>query len=182
MPSSGSPSCHSIFVGHNPSVHTWETGHYFANPSNRFWRLLEESGIIDGNDPKLDDVMVENFGFGFCDVIETPGNDASTISRRDFTQNAPSFLKRIDNYALSMNGALKRICFVGKRQWKQLFHPILAHCMHGKQSHEHRPPNWPDSLNGIDVWILPSPSGRAVLSNEERVSPYHDLACEIHSF
>ena len=163
-------------------MHTWETGHYFANPSNRFWRLLEESGIIDGNDPKLDDVMVENFGFGFCDVIETPGNDASMISRRDFTQNAPSFLKRIDNYALSMNGTLKRICFVGKRQWKQLFHPILAHCNHGKQSHEHRPPNWPDSLNGIDVWILPSPSGRAVLSNEDWVSPYHDLACEIHSF
>ena len=118
-------------------------------------------------------------GFGFCDVIETPGNDANTISRQEFKGNAALFLKRIENYALSMNGSLKRICFVGKRQWKQLFTPILARCDHGKQSNEHRPRNWPVSLIGVDVWILPSPSGRAVLSNEERGAPYRDLASEI---
>ena len=182
MPGLDSPPCHSIFVGHNPSMHTWETGHYFANPTNRFWNLLAESGIVNANNPKLDDVIVDNFGFGFCDVIETPGNDASKVSRHDFKLNAASFLKRIDKYALSMNGTLKRICFVGKRQWKLLFTPILAQCVHGKQSVEHRPLNWPVSLAEVDVWVLPSPSGRAVLSNEERVATYHDLASEIHSF
>ena len=179
MPGPDSPPCHSIFVGHNPSLQTWETGHYYANPSNRFWKLLGESGIIDGEDPKLDDILVDDFGFGFCDVIETPGNDANTISRQEFKGDAALFLKRIENYALSMNGSLKRICFVGKRQWKQLFTPILARCDHGKQSNEHRPRNWPVSLIGVDVWILPSPSGRAVLSNEERGAPYRDLASEI---
>lgn len=31
-------------IGHNPSEHAWHTGHYYSNPSNRMWRILEASG------------------------------------------------------------------------------------------------------------------------------------------
>lgn len=35
-----------IFIGHNPSNKSWEEGHYYANPSNRFWFLLKEIKMI----------------------------------------------------------------------------------------------------------------------------------------
>lgn len=28
-----------IFIGFNPGIRSSETGHHFAGPSNRFWRL-----------------------------------------------------------------------------------------------------------------------------------------------
>jgi G:T/U-mismatch repair DNA glycosylase len=31
-------------IGHNPSEHAWHTGHYYSNPSNRMWRILEAAG------------------------------------------------------------------------------------------------------------------------------------------
>jgi TDG/mug DNA glycosylase family protein len=176
LPSASSPPCHTLFIGHNPSQHTWESGHYFSNPSNRFWTLLEESGVQFGKSPRLDDVLVNHHGFGFCDVIETPGNNASDISRIEFLANRTTFLNRIEKYAISMNGSLKRLCFVGKRQWKHLFTPILPRCPHGRLSQEIRPEGWPRSLSEVEVWIMPSPSGRAVMTHNERLATYIDLA------
>lgn len=176
LPGASSPPCHTLFIGHNPSEHTWASGHYFSNPNNRFWTLLEESGLQFGRSPHLDDVLVNNHGFGFCDVIETPGNNANDISRREFLENRTAFLHRIEKYAISMNGSLKRLCFVGKRQWKHLFTPILPRCPHGRLSQEIRPDGWPLSLSEVEVWIMPSPSGRAVMPHNERLAPYIDLA------
>lgn len=31
-------------VGHNPSTVAWATGHFYANPSNRFWPMLRSTG------------------------------------------------------------------------------------------------------------------------------------------
>ncbi len=179
LPNAGRPPCHTIFVGHNPSRATWESGHYFANPSNRFWALLEEAGLVSESRPHLDDVLVNEHGFAFCDVIEQPGNDAGSISPSEFRAHTTPFLHRIENYAKSMNGSLKRICFVGKRQWKHLFTPSLTKCEHGHQEMDFRPDEWPASIRSVSVWVLPSPSGRAVISNEKRQAPYNELAHEI---
>ncbi len=176
LPSASSPPCHTLFIGHNPSEHTWASGHYFSNPSNRFWALLEESGVQFGKSPHLDDVLVNHHGFGFCDVIEVPGNNANDISRADFLANRAAFLHRIEKYAISMNGSLKRLCFVGKRQWKHLFTPILPRCPHGRLNQDRRPEGWPQALNEIEVWVMPSPSGRAVMPHHERLATYIDLA------
>ena len=29
-----------LFVGFNPSIRSSETGHHYANPTNRFWTIL----------------------------------------------------------------------------------------------------------------------------------------------
>lgn len=176
LPQESHQPCHTVFIGHNPSLETWSSGHFFANPSNRFWSLLEQSGIVQDANARFDDVLVQSYGYGFCDVIEQPGNNANDITPGQLRENTPLFLNRIEKYALSMNGTLKRLCFVGKRQWKHLFHPALARCDHGLQQRNIRPPSWPSILSEVEVWILPSPSGRAVLSKAERLASYLDLA------
>lgn len=176
LPGANDPPCHTIFVGHNPSMATWNTGHFFASPSNRFWDLMEHSGLSGSGLAKNDDEMVEKLGFGFCDVVEQPGNIAGALSRKEMTACAPEFLNRIEKYAKSMNGSLKRLCFVGKRQWKFLFTPGLSKAEHGIQSNLLRPKGWSATLEDLEVWVLPSTSGRAVLSWEERMTPYADLS------
>ena len=36
-----------LFVGINPGVRSALTGHHFAGYSNRFWKLLDESKLVD---------------------------------------------------------------------------------------------------------------------------------------
>ena len=181
LPCAKDPPCHTLFVGHNPSLATWETGHFFASPSNRFWAIMEHSGLSGSDLAKNDDEMVENLGFGFCDVVEQPGNNAGTLSRKEMTAHQSEFLNRIEHYAKSMNGSLRRLCFVGKRQWKCLFTPVLTKAEHGVQSNLLRPKNWPAALEDLEVWVLPSTSGRAVISWEERMVPYIDLSKTIEA-
>ena len=38
------PGLDVVFVGFNPSLPAWRTGRYYANPGNRFYRLLWEVG------------------------------------------------------------------------------------------------------------------------------------------
>ena len=184
----GDSPMHTLFIGHNPSNSTWETGHYFANPTNRFWKLINESGLRDSVQLnnyagiiQINDDMMVKCGFGFTDFIETPGNDANAIEMAEILANRDVFIKRIENYANDINSQLKWICFVGKKQWKQQFTPILSRCEHGLQDHDLRPSHWPEQINNLDIWVLPSPSGRSVISNNERLKPYELLSEAIKS-
>jgi G:T/U-mismatch repair DNA glycosylase len=89
------------------------------------------------------------------------------------------FPKRIENYANSINSQLKRFFFVGKKQWKQHFSQNLGKCDHGLQDIELRPKHWSMQIQKLEVWVLPSPSGRAVISAAERVESYILLAKEL---
>jgi TDG/mug DNA glycosylase family protein len=177
---------HTLFVGHNPSISTWKTGHYFANPTNHFWKLVTKSGLIDSindedktNNIQINDDFMVTRGFGFIDFIESPGNDANAIIKAAIDANRAEFPKRIENYANSINSQLKRLCFVGKKQWKQQFSQNLSKCDHGLQDIELRPKHWPIQIKKLEVWVLPSPSGRAVISSAERLESYILLAKEL---
>ena len=115
----GDSPMHTLFIGHNPSDSTWETGHYFANPTNKFWKLIDDSGLLDSvqqeNDAERvqinDDMMVAN-GFGFTDFIEMPGTDANAIKMADILTHHDLFLRRIENYANSINIHINWQCFL----------------------------------------------------------------------
>ena len=64
------------------------------------------------------------------------------------------------------------VAFTGKRQWAQLFDPPLVGFEHGAQ--RVRPPGWPLPASA-EVWVLPSTSGRAVMTAQERAQPYEAL-------
>ena len=174
---------HTLFIGHNPSIATWQSGHYFANPTNQFWKLVDNSDLINSVisievceiTPINDDLMISN-GFGFTDFIEKPGNDANAITRSEIESNRTIFAQRIEKYANDINSGLKRICFVGKKQWKQQFAPNLSKCGHGLQEPDMRPKHWPKILFNLEIWVLASPSGRAVISASERLESYQKLA------
>ena len=40
------PGVRVLLVGINPGVRSAVTGHHFAGFSNRFWKLLAESGLV----------------------------------------------------------------------------------------------------------------------------------------
>ena len=160
-----------LLVGHNPSQHSWDSGHYFSQPSNNFWKLIEESGILEESVEANDDSMLEKMQIGFTDVIRDPNSNSSGISRAHFLEQRSFFYKRILNNAIRVKGHPEHLAFVGKRQFAMLFDPPLKRVQLGAQNL--KPPGFPlDS----QIWVLSSPSGRAVMDWESRLLPYTQLA------
>ena len=161
-----------LFVGHNPSFHSWESGHYFSQPSNRFWKLLLQSGLADGDINALnDDILLERLGYGFTDVIRTPNSSSNNLKRKNFVEQRPFFYKRILNNAIRVKEHPEYVAFVGKRQFAMLFDPPLKRVLLGVQNL--KPPGFPLDCQ---IWVLSSPSGRAVMDWTDRLLPYAQLA------
>ena len=58
-----------LFVGINPGVRSAQTGHHFAGFSNRFWKLLWESGLVPEPITYEDDRRLPEFGFGITNLV-----------------------------------------------------------------------------------------------------------------
>jgi TDG/mug DNA glycosylase family protein len=70
------PGVRILFVGINPGIRSAAIGHHFAGYSNRFWKLLYESGLIP-EPSREDDARLCEWGFGITNLIArmTPGID-----------------------------------------------------------------------------------------------------------
>src|SRR5437667_3373261 len=72
------PGVRVLFVGINPGVRSAALGHHFAGYSNRFWKLLFESGLVPEAIATEDDHRLPEWGYGITNLISraTPGIDA----------------------------------------------------------------------------------------------------------
>src|SRR5258707_12868290 len=61
-----------LFVGINPGVRSAITGHHFAGYSNRFWKLLFESGLLPERVTYEDDDRLTEWGYGITNLIARP--------------------------------------------------------------------------------------------------------------
>src|SRR5919199_3857220 len=66
------PGVRVLLVGINPGVRSAQTGHHFAGPSNRFWKLLYESGLVPEPVTHLDDVRLPEWGMGVTNLVARP--------------------------------------------------------------------------------------------------------------
>src|ERR1700730_13075263 len=68
-----------LFVGINPGMRSAEIGHHFAGYSNRFWKLLFESGLVPEPIRSEDDVRLPEWGFGITNLIARPPPGIDTL-------------------------------------------------------------------------------------------------------
>ena len=172
----GSEPLSLLIVGHNPSGHSWETGHYFSQPTNSFWRLIKESGLCTMKIDLNDDYMVANLGIGFTDVIRVPNSDSGAFFKKDYVEQATLFYKRIKDNAIRVGGPPERLAFIGKKQFSMLFDPPLRKVELGLQ--EQKPEDFPFEC---EIWVLSTPSGRSPMKWEHRLKPYKELALSMQS-
>ena len=59
------PNLKLLFCGYNPSLRSGHTGHHYAHPGNRFWRVLFASGIADRLYKPEEDALLLDLGIGF---------------------------------------------------------------------------------------------------------------------
>ena len=156
------PPVRVLFVGINPGMRSAAVGHHFAGYSNRFWKLLYESGLVPEAIGTEDDVRLPEWGYGITNLIPraTPGID--TLRREEYVAGMRTLRRKIRRWQPEV------VAFVGVTLYRIVFaRRSSASGAVGLQ---------PERFAGAPVFVLPNPSGRnANFSYREMLEAYRDL-------
>ena len=157
------PGVRVLFVGINPGLRSAAIGHHFAGYSNRFWKLLFESGLVPEPIGTEDDGRVPEWGFGITNLVAraTPGID--TLRPIEYVAGKSALARKVRRWSPQV------VAFVGVTLYRSVFG---------------RGPSTPVSLGvqkerfqGARVFVLPNPSGRnANFSYAQMLDAYRALA------
>lgn len=102
-----------LFVGFNPSIRSSKTGHHYANPTNRFWKILHKAGITDRKYLPEEDYKLLDIGYGLTNIVARPTRNAEEISAEEYREGRKELMNKISIYKP------KIVCFVGKGVYKE---------------------------------------------------------------
>ena len=159
------PGLELVFAGINPGERSALLGHYYGHRGNAFWRVLSESGLVDGEVGPTDDRrLLAGCGIGFTDVVKRVMTDSTRVTNAELRGARSAFERRV---AYASPHAL---CFTTTRAFDVLFPRVRAAATWGRQ---------PVEVAGADVWVMPSTSGRAAGYRAEAHRVLGELACAL---
>jgi double-stranded uracil-DNA glycosylase len=148
-----------LFVGFNPSIRSSELGHHYANPNNRFWRILYESGLTPRKYEAAEDEKLLELGYGFTNIVQRPTKAADEITKEEYKEGREILKKKVEQLKP------KVVCYVGKGVYQQ--YSGLKVIEWGRQTKGFVP--------GVIDFVAPSSSGLVRMKMEEIVDIYKGI-------
>ncbi|WP_066288013.1 G/U mismatch-specific DNA glycosylase [Bacillus sp. FJAT-29937] len=148
-----------LFVGFNPSIRSSETGHHFANPNNRFWKILHESGLTPKKFAATEDYKLLDLGYGMTNIVPRPTKAADEITKEEYEAGRIELIRKINEYKP------KIVCFVGKGVYQEF--SKKKSIPWGKQEES--------VVSGTIDFVAPSSSGLVRMKIEEIIQIYSEL-------
>jgi TDG/mug DNA glycosylase family protein len=140
------PGVRVLFVGINPGVRSAITGHHFAGYSNRFWKLLYESGLVPQRITWSDDVRLPEWGFGITNLIARPTPGIDTLAPSEYAAARVKLRRKVARYKPAI------VALAGVTLFRAMFpQKQKARVALGLQA---------ETIGGARVFVLPNPSGR----------------------
>src|SRR5262245_12654239 len=155
------PGVRVLFVGINPGIRSALTGHHFAGYSNRFWKLLYDSGLVPEPITTVDDGRLLEWGFGITNLIPraTPGID--TLTPAEYVAGVVTLRRKVRRFKPTV------VAFVGVSLFRAIY-AVRGSIAFGPQR---------ETFAGARVFVLPNPSGRnANFSYAEMLRAFRRLA------
>ena len=147
------PGLRVLFVGINPGVRSAVTGHHFAGFSNRFWKLLFESGLVPEAIGHQDDGRLPEFGYGITNLIARPSPGINDLRPIEYVEGWKVLERKIQKYRPQL------VALIGVTLYRAIL-PLLG-------SPRPLPKNYPvelgaqsERIHGARIFVLPNPSGR----------------------
>jgi TDG/mug DNA glycosylase family protein len=159
------PGVRVLLVGINPGVRSAQTGHHFAGPSNRFWKLLYESGLTPEPLTYEEDARLPEWGLGVTNLVARPSPGIDDLKPREYLEGWATLEQKIARYRPEI------VAFVGVTLYRALWR-VLGHA----KAPEIRPGFQHASVHGARLFVLPNPSGRnANFSYTEMLEAFRKL-------
>lgn len=135
------------------------TGHHFAGPSNRFWKLLYESGLVPEPITSEDDRRLTEWGLGMTNLVARPSPGIDDLKPQEYLDGWRVVEEKIARYRPAI------VAFVGVTMYRALRKVIGQ--VPDPAPRAVRPASAPISLGfqratvqGAGIFVLPNPSGR----------------------
>ena len=155
------PDVRVLFVGINPGVRSALTGHHFAGYSNRFWKLLFESGLVPERITFEDDDRLPEWRYGITNVVPRATPGMSDLTRDEYQDGARTLLKKIRRYRPAI------VALIGVTVWRALLEALetprarVRPVELGMQDTSDLGPAFARVMPAVTrVFVLPNPSGR----------------------
>ena len=139
------PGVRVLFVGINPGIRSSQTGHHFAGFSNRFWRLLYESGLVPEVITFEDDDRLPEWNYGITNIVPRPTPGIDTILPPEYIAGRLKLRRKILRYRPPI------VAMVGVTVFRAMFPERRDAVKLGPQ---------PERIGDTEVFVLPNPSGR----------------------
>lgn len=137
------PGLNILFIGFNPGVRSAETGHHFAGPSNRFWKLLHTAGLTPRQLRPEEDELLLGLGCGITNIVARPTRTAAEITRDEYRAGRAVLLNKLVRFQPRI------ACYAGIGVYKELTGSKTVAC--GRQPVPVAPP--------VTDFVVSSPSG-----------------------
>lgn len=163
LPDRAGPGLGVLFVGINPGMRSAAIGHHFAGYSNRFWKLLFESGLVPEAIGAEDDGRLPEWGYGITNLVPRPTPGIDTLTPPEYVAGEKGLRKKVRRWKPSI------VAFVGVTLYRTVFRqPASIPVTCGPQR---------ERFEGAQVFVVPNPSGRnANFSYQEMLTAYRLLA------
>jgi TDG/mug DNA glycosylase family protein len=160
------PGVRVLLIGINPGVTSALTGHHFAGPTNRFWRLLYEAGIVPEPVTHDDDVRLPEWGIGMTNLVARPSPGIDVLKPVEYVEGWHILERKIAKFRPDI------VAFVGVTMYRALW-KILGHT----DAPVIKPGFQKATVHGARMFVLPNPSGRnANFSYAEMLEAFRALA------
>jgi double-stranded uracil-DNA glycosylase len=150
------PGLDVLLVGINPGVRSALTGHHFAGFSNRFWKLLYESGLVPAPITSTDDVRLHEWGLGVTNLVARPSPGIDELKPAEYVEGWTILERKIKRHKP------KVVAFVGVTVYRAIL-PLIdrtARRASGRAAPESVVGLRPQVIHGARLYVLPNPSGR----------------------
>ncbi len=154
------PGLTLVFCGYNPSLTSGQSGYHYAQPGNRFWRVLHASGITKRLYRPEEDEQLLGLGIGFTNLVSRPTRRADELTREEIqagTEELRENLERFEPRVVAYTG-------IGVYRWFRATSKVSW----GLQEDS--------AVPGVTDVVVPSPSGLNRMRFEELVEQYRALA------
>jgi TDG/mug DNA glycosylase family protein len=131
-----------LFVGINPGAYSGAVGHHFAGPATRFWPALHAAGITSRILTAFDEAELLDAGVGITNLVMRCTNSADELADEELRAGGQRLRAKLRKWRPRAVG------FLGLAAYRTAFEQKKA--VNGLQ---------PEPLDGVPVWLLPSPSG-----------------------
>lgn len=148
-----------LFIGFNPGLRSAQTGHHFAGPSNRFWKLLFAAGLTPYLFKPEEDRLLLQYGLGITNIVSRPSREAAELTKEEYRAGAAELRAKL---------ALIRpqlACYEGIGVYREF-------------AGSKKPVPGPQPVSvipGILDFVVPSPSGRNPILFAKQLELYREL-------
>jgi TDG/mug DNA glycosylase family protein len=153
------PGLKLVFCGYNPSLVSGRSGHHYAHPGNRFWRVLYASGITTRLYKPEEDRLLLDVGIGFTNLCSRPTRRADELTQEEIQAGSLALRMKLEQFkprVVAYTG-------IGVYRWFRATSKVSW----GVQE--------TSTVPGVTDVVVPSPSGLNRMSIEELVDHYRTL-------